>query len=45
MRNKKILSNFLFKICKIKLRFKIENFLETRVNDLRIKLNNKRGAF
>ncbi len=39
---KKILSNFLFKICKIKYKFKLENFLTTKINKLRFELRNKK---
>ena len=35
LEGKKILSNFLFKICKIKNKFKIENFLSDKIKSLR----------
>ena len=39
---KKILSNFLKKICKIKTKFKLENYLSNKIIDLRKQLKNKR---
>ena len=39
---KKILSNFLKKICKIKTKFKLENYLSNKIIDLRNQLKNKR---
>ena len=39
---KKILSNYLFKICKIKNKFKIENYLFKKINYLKIYLKNKK---
>ena len=41
LEGKKILSNFLFKICKIKNKFKLENFLSNKIKNLR--LNNTEG--
>ena len=35
LEGKKILSNFLFKICKIKDKFKLENFLSVKIKNLR----------
>ncbi len=35
LEGKKILSNFLFKICKIKNKFKLENFLSDKIKSLR----------
>ena len=42
LEGKKILSNFLFKICKIKDKFKLENFLSVKIKSLRDELQNKR---
>ena len=42
LEGKKILSNFLLKICKIKDKFKLENFLTVKIKNLRSKLQNKR---
>ncbi|MDC0058237.1 glutamine-hydrolyzing GMP synthase [Pelagibacteraceae bacterium] len=42
LEGKKILSNFLFKICKIKDRFRLENFLNIKINNLRDELKNKK---
>ena len=39
---KKILSNFLFKICKISTKFKLEDFLLNKINELNKKLKNKK---
>ena len=39
---KKILSNFLFKICKISSKFKLEDFLNNKINDLQYTLKNKK---
>ncbi len=39
---KKILSNFLFDICKISTKFKIEDFLINKINDLKDSLKNKK---
>ena len=42
LEGKKILSNFLFKICKITKKFKLEKFLNNKIKDLKIKLRNKK---
>ena len=39
---KKILSNFLFNICKISTKFKLEDFLFNKINELNKKLKNKK---
>ena len=39
---KKILSNFLFNICKISTKFKLEDFLLNKINELNNKLRNKK---
>ncbi|MDA9632609.1 glutamine-hydrolyzing GMP synthase [Pelagibacteraceae bacterium] len=39
---KKILSNFLFNICKISSKFKLEDFLFNKINELNKKLKNKK---
>ena len=39
---KKILSNFLFNICKISIKFKLEDFLFNKINELNKKLKNKK---
>jgi len=39
---KKILSNFLFNICKISTKFKLEDFLLNKINELNNKLKNKK---
>ncbi len=39
---KKILSNFLIKICKISTKFKLEDFLNNKINDLKKTLKNKK---
>ncbi|MDB4860890.1 glutamine-hydrolyzing GMP synthase [Alphaproteobacteria bacterium] len=39
---KKILSNFLFNICKISTKFKLEDFLFNKINELNNKLKNKK---
>ena len=38
----KILSNFLVKICKIKKKFKLEDFLHNKIKDLKNSLKNKK---
>ena len=38
----KILSNFLFNICKISTKFKLEDFLLNKINELNNKLKNKK---
>jgi len=42
LEGKKILSNFILKICKIKKKFKIEDYLSDKINDLKNKLDNKK---
>ena len=42
LEGKKILSNFLFKICKIKIKFKLENFLSNKIKSLRDDLKKTR---
>ena len=42
LEGKKILSNFLFKICKIKNKFKLENFLNNKIKNLREDLKKTR---
>tara|TARA_Y100001960_G_scaffold115202_1_gene123416 strand:+ start:1195 stop:2745 length:1551 start_codon:yes stop_codon:yes gene_type:complete len=42
LEGKKILSNFLINICKISFKFKLEDFLENKINDLKIYLKNKK---
>ena len=42
LEGKKILSNFLFKICKIKSKFKLENFLSDKIKSLRDDLKKTR---
>ena len=42
LEGKKILSNFLFKICKIKNKFKLENFLSNKIKNLREDLKKTR---
>ena len=42
LEGKKILSNFLFKICKIKNKFKLENFLSDKIKSLRDDLKKTR---
>ena len=42
VKGKKILSNFLNKICKVKIKFKLENFLSKKIKDLRDQLFNKK---
>ena len=42
LEGKKILSNFLFKICNIKYRFKIEDFLNNKIKNLKNELKNKK---
>ena len=42
IKGKKILSNFLKKICKIKVKFKLENYLSNRIKDLSNQLQNKK---
>ena len=39
---KKILSNFLFNICKISTKFQLEDFLFNKINELNKKLKNKK---
>ena len=39
---KKILSNFLINICKISTKFKLEDFLNNKINDLKKTLKNKK---
>ena len=39
---KKILSNFLFNICKVSTKFKLEDFLLNKINELNNKLKNKK---
>ena len=39
---KKILSNFLLNICKISTKFKLDDFLLNKINELNIKLKNKK---
>ena len=39
---KKILSNFLFNICKISTKFKLEDFLLNKIDELKNKLKNKK---
>ena len=39
---KKILSNFLFNICKISTKFRLEDFLFNKINELNKKLKNKK---
>ena len=39
---KKILSNFLFNICKISTKFELEDFLFNKINELNKKLKNKK---
>jgi len=39
---KKILSNFLLKICKISKKFKLEDFLNNKIKDLKNNLKNKK---
>jgi len=39
---KKILSNFLINICKISSKFKLEDFLNNKINDLQYTLKNKK---
>ncbi len=42
LEGKKILSNFLLKICKIKKKFKLDDFLKNKINELNYKLKNKK---
>ncbi len=42
LEGKKILSNFLFKICNIKSKFKLEDFLKIKINNLRKELKDKK---
>ncbi len=42
IQGKKILSNFLFKICKIKKKFKIEDFLNLKIKTLKNELKNQK---
>ncbi len=42
LQGKKIISNFLFKVCKIKDKFRLENFLSTKIKTLRYELKNKK---
>ena len=42
LEGKKILSNFLIKICKIKKKFKLEDFLNNKINYLKNSLKNKK---
>ena len=42
LEGKKILSNFLLKICKITKKFKIDDFLNNKINELKNNLENKK---
>ncbi|MDC0217373.1 glutamine-hydrolyzing GMP synthase [Pelagibacteraceae bacterium] len=42
LEGQKILSNFLFNICKISTKFKLEDFLLNKINELNNKLKNKK---
>jgi GMP synthase (glutamine-hydrolysing) len=42
LEGKKILSNFLFNICKISTKFKLDDFLMNKINELNKKLKNKK---
>ncbi len=42
LEGKKILSNFLFKICQVKKKFKLEDFLNNKIKDLKSNLKNKK---
>ena len=42
LKGEKILSNFLFKICKIKKKFQLEDFLNNKISDLKNNLKNKK---
>ena len=42
LEGKKILSNFLLKICKITKKFKLDNFLNNKINELKNNLKNKK---
>ena len=42
LNGKKILSNFLINICKISTKFKLEDFLNNKINDLKKTLKNKK---
>ncbi len=42
LEGKKILSNFLLKICKVTKKFKLDDFLNNKINELKNKLKNKK---
>ncbi len=42
LEGKKIISNFLIKICKITKKFKLEDFLNSKIKELKNNLNNKK---
>ncbi len=42
LEGKKILSNFLLKICKITKKFKLEDFIKNKINELKKNLKNKK---